>query len=89
MEAALAKPLLKFALVGACVLVFYVFLKLLSIISGGKIPANFSTAFSVFLFGALFLNIHFAITEEPFGFITVIIIGGILWLRKQTNGRWL
>ena len=89
MEDIIAKPLIKWVGIGVCVLVFYLLLKLISVMSGGKIKANFSAAFSIFLFLALFLNLFFALTQEPLGFITVAIIGGILWMRKQTNGRWI
>ena len=50
---------------------------------------NLFTVMNCFLYFALAYNLHYALTEESLGFITVVVIVGVIYVRKKSSGRWL
>jgi hypothetical protein len=85
MERALALPLFW----AAAIVIGFITIWIISRLSKGRVQVDLYAAINCFLYFALLYNIHFALTKQSFGFITVIVISVIIYLRKRSSARWI
>ena len=62
---------------------------IISRLSKGRVQVDLYASINCFLYLALLYNIYFALTKQSFGFITVIVISVIIYLRKRSSERWI
>ena len=62
---------------------------IMSRITKEKVTVDLYAAINCFLYFAFLFNVYIAITDQIYGFITVIVIGVIIFIRKSSSGRWI
>ena len=76
-------------IIAACILVAFFVVFVISLLSKGRMQVDLYAAVNVFLYFGLLFNLYFAITEQIFALITVVVIVCILGYRKFKTRRWI
>ena len=76
-------------IIAASILVAFFVVFVISLLSKGKMQVDLYAAVNVFLYFGLLFNLYFAITEQIFALITVLVIVCILGFRKFKTRRWI
>ena len=76
-------------IIAASILVAFFVIFVISLLSKGRMQVDLYAAVNVFLYFGLLFNLYFAITEQIFALITVVVIVCILGFRKFKTRRWI